>query len=148
MALTEAQLAPVAAFGSDAEVPAIKSVLEQDNLAEDWRRSKKNIVHPEVDEVKPFSNGHQNDSDASSIPMHDQLAFTPRKLRVITVGAGFSGLMMAHKFQHRFPEMDALIDHTIYEKRHEVGGTWLVNTYPGVQCDVPSHIYVCIELGE
>ncbi|KAH7388726.1 hypothetical protein BKA66DRAFT_511098 [Pyrenochaeta sp. MPI-SDFR-AT-0127] len=24
---------------------------------------------------------------------------------------------------------------------HEIGGTWLVNTYPGVACDVPAHIY-------
>ncbi|KEF55111.1 uncharacterized protein A1O9_08764 [Exophiala aquamarina CBS 119918] len=73
--------------------------------------------------------------------MNDELAFTARRLRVITVGAGFSGLLMAHKFQHRFPEMDKIVDHTIFEKRGDFGGTWLVNTYPGVQCDVPSHIY-------
>ena len=36
-----------------------------------------------------------------SILMNDQYAFTPRKLRVVTIGAGFSGLLMAHKFQHR-----------------------------------------------
>ncbi len=74
--------------------------------------------------------------------MHDQLAFTPRKIRVITVGAGFSGLIMAHKFQHQFPELQDFIEHKIFEARGDIGGTWLVNTYPGVQCDVPSHIYV------
>lgn len=77
-----------------------------------------------------------------TIPMHPQLAYTPRKLRVITVGAGFSGLMMAHKLQHQYPEMNNLIDHTIFEARSQLSGTWLVNTYPGVQCDVPSAIYV------
>ena len=61
---------------------------------------------------------------------------------MVTIGAGFSGLMMAHKFQHRFPEMQEFIEHTIFEKHNNLGGTWLVNTYPGVQCDVPSHIYV------
>ncbi|KAF2649793.1 FAD/NAD(P)-binding domain-containing protein [Lophiostoma macrostomum CBS 122681] len=70
-----------------------------------------------------------------------QYAYTPRRLRVITIGAGFSGLLMAHKFQHRFPEMQDMVDHTIFEAHSEVGGTWLVNNYPGVQCDVPAHIY-------
>lgn len=135
MALTEEQLAPQASLGLDGEQPAIAKVLDL---------ASKEIVNGDVDKMATRPNGHIEEvpSKPYSIPMHDQLAFTPRKLRVITVGAGFSGLMMAHKFQHRFPEMDAIIDHTIYEKRHEVGGTWLVNTYPGVQCDVPSHIYV------
>lgn len=38
--------------------------------------------------------------------------------------------------------MQEYVDHTIFERHSELGGTWLVNTYPGVQCDVPSHIYV------
>lgn len=74
--------------------------------------------------------------------LNEQYAFTPRKLKVITIGAGFSGLLMAHKFQHRFPEMQDMVDHTIFEAHSEVGGTWFVNNYPGVQCDVPAHIYV------
>jgi cation diffusion facilitator CzcD-associated flavoprotein CzcO len=69
-------------------------------------------------------------------------AYKPRKLRVVTIGAGYSGLTLAHKFQHQHPELQDYVDHTIYETRSELGGTWLVNTYPGVVCDVPSHIYV------
>lgn len=93
------------------------------------------------------TNGVYNGNGTSNvqnvdIPLNDQYAFTPRKLRVVTIGAGFSGLMMAHKFQHRFPEMQDFVEHTIFEKHNNLGGTWLVNTYPGVQCDVPSHIYV------
>jgi len=30
---------------------------------------------------------------------------------------------------------------TIFEKADRVGGTWRDNTYPGVACDVPSHLY-------
>lgn len=88
-------------------------------------------------------NGVRNRDD-QSIPMNDVPAYTPRKkLRVVTVGAGFSGLYLAHKIQHKYPELqESIIDHTIYEARSDVGGTWLVNTYPGVVCDVPSHIYV------
>jgi cation diffusion facilitator CzcD-associated flavoprotein CzcO len=79
--------------------------------------------------------------DHHAIPLNPDYAYTPRKLRVFTIGAGFSGLLIAHKFQHRFPELQDIIQHTIFEARKDLGGTWLVNDYPGVQCDVPSHIY-------
>lgn len=77
-------------------------------------------------------------------------AFTPpdpawtarRKLKIITVGAGFSALIFAHKLQHQYPEYQDLVSHQIFEARSDIGGTWLVNKYPGVQCDVPAHIYV------
>lgn len=34
-----------------------------------------------------------------------------------------------------------LTDFTVYEKADRVGGTWRENTYPGLSCDVPSHLY-------
>lgn len=55
--------------------------------------------------AKPVANGTNQRirmAEAHSVPLHNQLAYTPRKARIITVGAGFSGLMMAHEFQHRF----------------------------------------------
>lgn len=79
-----------------------------------------------------------------TIPLHNQFAYKPRKLKVFTIGAGFSGLLVAHKLQHRFPDLADLVDHTIFEARKDIGGTWLVNHYPGVQCDVPAHIYVSL----
>lgn len=77
------------------------------------------------------------------VPMRDVSGWTPeRKLDIITVGAGFSGLILAHKLQHQYPEFQEIVNHKIFEARDDVGGTWLVNRYPGVQCDVPAHIYV------
>ncbi|KAL2817987.1 hypothetical protein BDW59DRAFT_129793 [Aspergillus cavernicola] len=67
-------------------------------------------------------------------------AFTPRKLRVVCIGAGFSGLTMAYKLKHERP-LD-YVDFTIYEKNTEVGGTWYENVYPGVGCDIPIHSYI------
>src|SRR3954462_7856579 len=32
-------------------------------------------------------------------------------------------------------------DFTVWERDAEVGGTWWANTYPGCQCDIPSHLY-------
>lgn len=103
---------------------------------------------------QPSMNGVEESSfddhhlSTNTIPtMLEVPAWTPRrKLRVVTIGAGFSGLMFAHKLQHQHADVGELVDHQIYEARHSVGGTWLVNTYPGVQCDVPAHIYVRIHL--
>jgi cation diffusion facilitator CzcD-associated flavoprotein CzcO len=103
-------------------------------------------INGKLDKLPNGTAGHINGISSSSkyaIPLNAQLAFTPRKIRVITIGAGYSGLIIAHKFQHRFPEMQEMVEHKIFEARSDVGGTWLVNTYPGVQCDVPAQIYVC-----
>lgn len=86
--------------------------------------------------------GNKSHLQRAEVALNNEPAYTSRKLRVITIGAGYSGLTLAHKFQHQHPELQGIVDHTIYESRLELGGTWLVNTYPGVVCDVPSHIYV------
>ncbi|KAL2414236.1 FAD-binding monooxygenase tazF [Exophiala dermatitidis] len=75
------------------------------------------------------------------VPMLDQVAYKNRRLRVATIGAGFSGLILAHKIQHEHPELHEFIDYVIFEVNDDIGGTWKVNTYPGIQCDIPAHIY-------
>ena len=136
MALVHEQLQ--AASNADGELPAINGLPLNDVHLSNKTPNGHHKSHTDgID-------GHKRTSgeEEYSIPMEEKLAYTPRKLRVITVGAGFSGLMMAHKLQHRYPEMDSLIDHNTFEARSQLGGTWLVNTYPGVQCDVLSAIYV------
>ncbi|KAK5091958.1 hypothetical protein BJ546DRAFT_120839 [Cryomyces antarcticus] len=72
------------------------------------------------------------------VPILEQAVYTPtRKLRMVVVGAGYSGLMMAHKIKYQ-ENMSDYIDLKIYEKNGDVGGTWLENRYPGVACDVPA----------
>ena len=75
------------------------------------------------------------------IPLSQQPAYTRRKLKVVTIGAGFSGLLFAWKLQHEQADVQDFVEHTIFEGNDRVGGTWLVNDYPGVQCDVPAHLY-------
>ncbi|KAJ3549749.1 hypothetical protein NM208_g333 [Fusarium decemcellulare] len=60
-----------------------------------------------------------------------------RKIKVITIGGGISGIFMSYLIQ-KFGEN---IDHVVYEKNGDIGGTWLENRYPGCACDVPSHAY-------
>jgi cation diffusion facilitator CzcD-associated flavoprotein CzcO len=59
-----------------------------------------------------------------------------RDLRVAVLGAGMSGILCAVKLgQAGYRRV------TVYEKAERVGGTWRENTYPGLSCDVPSHLY-------
>ncbi|KAI9372983.1 putative sterigmatocystin biosynthesis monooxygenase stcW [Aspergillus egyptiacus] len=73
-----------------------------------------------------------------SIPQHTTwMDPSNRRLRVITIGAGFSGILMAYQIQKQC----ANIEHVVYEKNRDIGGTWLTNRYPNAGCDVPSHAY-------
>ena len=52
-----------------------------------------------------------------------------RKVKVIVVGAGLSGIAAVKIFKDTFK--DGETDLVLYEKNHEVTGTWLENRYPG-----------------
>lgn len=60
----------------------------------------------------------------------------PAQVEVAVVGAGFGGLGTAISLKQRGME-----DFVVLERGPDVGGTWLANTYPGCQCDVPSNLY-------
>ncbi|KAK5944688.1 hypothetical protein PMZ80_001888 [Knufia obscura] len=62
---------------------------------------------------------------------------TVRKLRVLSIGAGVTGIMNAYYIQKELEN----VEHVIYEKNADIGGTWLENRYPGCACDIPSHAY-------
>jgi cation diffusion facilitator CzcD-associated flavoprotein CzcO len=55
---------------------------------------------------------------------------------IAIAGTGFGGLGMAIRLQQCGRR-----DFVVFEKAGDVGGTWRDNTYPGVACDVPSHLY-------
>ncbi|KAJ5371774.1 hypothetical protein N7517_003780 [Penicillium concentricum] len=67
----------------------------------------------------------------------EQPLFEKRRLRLICVGAGASGIQLAYKAERLLKNIDL----QIYEKNSEIGGTWLENRYPGCTCDIPSHSY-------
>ena len=57
-------------------------------------------------------------------------------MRVGIIGAGPGGIafgiLLARAGFHDF---------TIFDREDGVGGTWRINTYPGLACDVKSHLY-------
>jgi cation diffusion facilitator CzcD-associated flavoprotein CzcO len=70
---------------------------------------------------------------------------TPRGIRsrdgitevhTVIVGAGFAGLGAGIRLARR--GHDSFV---ILERADDVGGTWRDNVYPGVACDIPSHLY-------
>ncbi|MCD2192426.1 NAD(P)/FAD-dependent oxidoreductase [Actinomycetospora endophytica] len=61
---------------------------------------------------------------------------TGAEVDVAIVGAGFAGLGLGIRLARR-----GHADFVVLERADDVGGTWRDNRYPGVACDVPSHLY-------
>ncbi|WP_309604273.1 NAD(P)/FAD-dependent oxidoreductase [Phenylobacterium sp.] len=64
-----------------------------------------------------------------------QLKTAARRLKVLVIGAGMSGLLTGIRLSQ------AGIPFEIVESNSDVGGTWLVNTYPGCRVDNSNHMY-------
>ncbi|HET9121713.1 MAG TPA: alpha/beta hydrolase fold domain-containing protein [Solirubrobacterales bacterium] len=55
---------------------------------------------------------------------------------VAIIGAGFGGVGLGISLKRA-----GIDSFTIFEKADGVGGVWRDNTYPGLTCDIPSHLY-------
>jgi len=60
----------------------------------------------------------------------------PAEVGVAVIGAGFAGIGAALRL-----EQAGRPDFLVFERASSIGGTWRDNTYPGVACDIPSHLY-------
>jgi len=75
------------------------------------------------DDIVPRTGGPSSDAETRLRgPLHAE-----RHVRVICVGAGASGLLLAYKLQRHFRNYSLVV----YEKNAEVSGTWYENKYPG-----------------
>lgn len=59
-----------------------------------------------------------------------------RRPSVAVVGCGFGGVGAAVMLRRA-----GFHDVTVFERGERVGGVWHFNSYPGIACDVPSHLY-------
>jgi hypothetical protein len=88
--------------------------------------------------TSPITN-HATTTPKPAYKILPQYHSKPPNLRVACIGAGASGLCLAYKMTKMLtPESWSL---TLFEKTPHFGGTWYENTYPGVACDIPSHLY-------
>ncbi|KAJ9145015.1 FAD/NAD(P)-binding domain-containing protein [Pleurostoma richardsiae] len=61
----------------------------------------------------------------------------PKSIKVVVVGAGITGINAAILLPAKVPGIELVV----FERDPDVGGIWNQCIYPGVRCDVPSHVY-------
>lgn len=71
------------------------------------------------------------------MPLVNRFIDEPRALRVAVIGGGLAGILAGILLPAKVPGIQL----QIFEKNQDFGGTWLENVYPGVRCDIPSHVY-------
>lgn len=74
------------------------------------------------------------DPYAGEVPEREPLRDT---VDVAVVGGGFGGLLAGARLRERGVERVRIV-----EKGGDVGGTWYWNRYPGIHCDIESHVYL------
>lgn len=90
------------------------------------------------------ANGYAHDADhaaATSFQLHEAPVDNFRPLKVIVIGAGYSGVYCGI----RIPERLRNVELVVYDKNAGVGGTWWENRYPGCACDIPCKSCLCLK---
>lgn len=64
--------------------------------------------------------GIENSYEIREEPIHAR-----RPIRVVCIGAGYSGILMGIIWNHRMQNRNA--EFVIYERNDDLGGTWLEN---------------------
>lgn len=65
-----------------------------------------------------------------------------RHLRIVTIGAGASGLNMIRTLRRNLTDFE----HVVYEKNRDIGGTWYENRYPGMKFRAPNDLWKFFQL--
>ncbi|KAK0199132.1 FAD/NAD-binding domain-containing protein [Armillaria mellea] len=87
--------------------------------------------------LEPRTNGLTNGNGSNRFTLGRFCIDEARPIKVIVIGAGYSGIVAGIRYLQRVPNLTL----NIYEAERGIGGTWLVNKYPGLKCDIPSHSY-------
>ncbi|KAI9019680.1 cyclohexanone monooxygenase [Hyaloraphidium curvatum] len=96
------------------------------------------VLNPDVDpDPLTVTAAETADFALSPAPKYRLPVGKLRRIRVVHIGAGVSGLTFSVLARWRLKNVDL----QVYEKNGELGGTWWENRYPGCRCDVPSHYY-------
>jgi cation diffusion facilitator CzcD-associated flavoprotein CzcO len=93
-----------------------------------------------IDTMGPINentNGTSGSEAKAPYMVKEQPIGTLRPIRIVTIGAGVSGINMIRTLKLNTNNFE----HVVYEKNSEIGGTWFENRYPGCACDIPSHNY-------
>ncbi|KAH8664921.1 hypothetical protein BGZ61DRAFT_367206 [Ilyonectria robusta] len=80
---------------------------------------------------------NETSENVHEFTLKDSPAENQRRLRVVVIGAGFSGICTAIRISQRLRNIDL----AVYEANPEPAGVWWLNRYPGLACDIPSYSY-------
>lgn len=100
------------------------------------QHTKRDSIHNEnagVNATQGSVDYEHGSMSSSEFTLHDHPVENFRPLRIIVVGAGYSGVYCGIRIPERIKNCDLVI----YEKNAGIGGTWFENRYPGCACDVP-----------
>ena len=94
-------------------------------MSDTTRNRLRDVLSPN-NEVKEAKIPDVSQNDLSG--MHGFSIDEYRPMKVVIIGAGFSGILAGIRFRQRIPNLQM----TIYEKDDGIGGTWYANRYPSV----------------
>ncbi|KAH6995475.1 hypothetical protein BKA56DRAFT_473041 [Ilyonectria sp. MPI-CAGE-AT-0026] len=78
-----------------------------------------------------------NISAPDPFTVKDEPIENQRPMKVIVIGAGFSGIYTTIRLSQRLKNVKI----QVYEQNEETAGVWWMNRYPGLACDIPSYSY-------
>ncbi|KAK2056623.1 FAD/NAD(P)-binding domain-containing protein [Colletotrichum caudatum] len=103
-----------------------------------------NVPMPHANGASPDSGSEKTEQTSQSqvdyswaAPILERPIDADRNIRVICVGAGFSGIGSAIHLREHVRDVEI----QVYEAADDIGGVWHLNRYAGVACDIPSHSY-------
>ncbi|KAF7531082.1 hypothetical protein G7054_g9231 [Neopestalotiopsis clavispora] len=102
--------------------------------------SRLSLLQQQIDPSSHETAAHlntQTENTTGAYKVNEEPRGSVRSIRIITIGAGASGLNILHTLREKLTEYEIVV----YEKNSKVGGTWYENRYPGCKCDIPSHNY-------
>lgn len=110
------------------------------NKQHSLENTRRGLTTHTISDSKPLETDTQSENyhnETSSDNAKEHPLGTMRPVKVISIGAGVSGINMARALKRHGTN----IEHIVYDKNPEVGGTWFENCYPGCASDDPSHNY-------
>ncbi|KAF4987339.1 hypothetical protein FDECE_15473 [Fusarium decemcellulare] len=75
--------------------------------------------------------------NSDGFTIKDEPIENQRPMRVIVIGAGFSGIYTTIRLSQRLRNVSI----QVYEQNNETSGVWWMNKYPGLACDIPAYSY-------
>ncbi|MEV1048292.1 NAD(P)/FAD-dependent oxidoreductase [Streptomyces sp. NPDC049916] len=118
--------------------PHTPALLDLAALRERYRQERERRVRPDGTaqyrdadaEFGYYADDPYTEGPTDRAPVHDLVD-------VAVIGGGFGGVLTGARLRQR-----GIARVRIVEKGGDFGGTWYWNRYPGVHCDVESHVYL------